>query len=116
MLVLRSDVGLSAVLKEIKKISEELFPRLIIENPKDLVETLELRNLLIVGEVVARAARMRQETRGTHFRVDFSERDDTNWLGVVTVKKGEKGPELERVIIDPDWKDQPGDMGEAPWG
>jgi succinate dehydrogenase / fumarate reductase flavoprotein subunit len=36
----------------------------------------DLRNMLIVSEAVARAAQMRQESRGAHSRLDFPEFDD----------------------------------------
>ena len=42
-------------------------------------EAISLRNLLVTSESVARAARMREESRGAHTRVDFEgERDE--WL------------------------------------
>ena len=44
-----------------------------------LVEAFELENLLICALMTARSAYVRNETRGAHSRVDFSERDDENW-------------------------------------
>ncbi|MBN2647229.1 MAG: succinate dehydrogenase flavoprotein subunit [Thiotrichales bacterium] len=41
---------------------------------------LELENLLAVAKATAYSALARQESRGAHSRVDFSERDDQNWL------------------------------------
>lgn len=40
----------------------------------------ELRNLLQVGDLVCRAALWREESRGTHFRTDYPEKDDNRWL------------------------------------
>jgi succinate dehydrogenase/fumarate reductase flavoprotein subunit len=116
MLVIRSKESLTTVLKEIQIMRDDFYPRLRIEKPADLIEALELENLLTVGELVASCALMREETRGSHFRADYPERDDSNWLGVITVRKGDKGPMLERLIVDPEWTDRPGDMGEDPWG
>jgi L-aspartate oxidase len=39
----------------------------------------ELQNILTVALLIARQALLRQESRGTHFRTDFPERDDAKW-------------------------------------
>jgi L-aspartate oxidase len=39
----------------------------------------ELQNMLTVAGLVARCALAREESRGTHFRTDFPETDDSKW-------------------------------------
>ena len=46
----------------------------------ELLEAWELGCLLDLAEATAVAAQARQESRGAHFREDFPERDDQNWL------------------------------------
>lgn len=46
----------------------------------------ELQNLLTVAKLMIAAARERTESRGTHFRSDFPERDNANWTRHVTMK------------------------------
>jgi len=46
----------------------------------ELIEALELRSLMVVGQLILTSALNRQESRGAHFREDYSERDDTNFL------------------------------------
>ena len=46
----------------------------------DLQSALELRNLLQVAETVTEASLERRESRGAHQRLDFTERDDENFL------------------------------------
>ncbi|MFO5527990.1 MAG: succinate dehydrogenase/fumarate reductase flavoprotein subunit [Cuspidothrix sp.] len=46
----------------------------------ELVEALELQSLMVVGQTILASALNRQESRGAHFREDFSQRDDTNFL------------------------------------
>ena len=40
---------------------------------------LEARSVLAAGSILARAALMREESRGSHYRSDFIERDDAKW-------------------------------------
>ncbi len=45
----------------------------------NLLQVLELRNMLDLAEIVATGALAREESRGSHTRTDFPERDDRNW-------------------------------------
>jgi succinate dehydrogenase / fumarate reductase, flavoprotein subunit len=46
----------------------------------ELVEALELQSLMRVGEIILTSALNRQESRGSHYREDFPDRDDTHFL------------------------------------
>lgn len=46
----------------------------------ELIEALEFRNLLHQSLIVVSQALNRCESRGAHFRDDYPERDDENWL------------------------------------
>lgn len=46
----------------------------------ELIEALELRSLMVVGEVILTSALNRKESRGAHSREDYPERDDPNFL------------------------------------
>ena len=39
-----------------------------------------------LGTKLVQAARMREETRGSHWREDFPETDDVNWLGHIDIR------------------------------
>ena len=41
----------------------------------------EATNLLTISTALAEAARLREETRGSHWREDFPDRDDERWSG-----------------------------------
>ena len=46
----------------------------------ELVEAIELGFLLDCGEATVHSALARKESRGAHYRLDYLERDDANWL------------------------------------
>jgi succinate dehydrogenase / fumarate reductase flavoprotein subunit len=62
---------------------------------RDLLDALELGHLLDLAEVIARGALVREESRGAHFREDFPDRDDKNFLAHTMVRfDADKGPQL----------------------
>ena len=64
-------------------------------------QAISLRNLLVTSESVARAAKMREESRGAHTRVDFEgERDE--WLQYnIVIRKSDDGKMIsEKVVRD----------------
>jgi len=46
----------------------------------------ELGNMLILGRVITLGALQRNESRGAHYKPDFPERDDSNWLKTTRAK------------------------------
>ncbi|WP_026731573.1 succinate dehydrogenase/fumarate reductase flavoprotein subunit [Fischerella sp. PCC 9605] len=46
----------------------------------EIIEALELRSLMVVGQMILSSALNRQESRGAHFREDYSQRDDEKFL------------------------------------
>jgi succinate dehydrogenase / fumarate reductase, flavoprotein subunit len=46
----------------------------------EIIEALELRSLIVVGQLILTSALNRQESRGAHFREDHPHRDDPNLL------------------------------------
>jgi fumarate reductase (CoM/CoB) subunit A len=56
---------------------------------REWVESIELYNMLVTAEVVARAALMREESRGAHSRRDFPKTDNKNWfVNIIATRSG----------------------------
>lgn len=61
----------------------------------DLMYALELGFMLDCAEVAFTGALARQESRGGHARLDYTARDDENWLKHTVAKWTPEGPELD---------------------
>jgi succinate dehydrogenase/fumarate reductase flavoprotein subunit len=91
--IVRSGEGLQQALSAIEKLGSEE-AGITVKSPRDLRAALEFRNMRLVSEMVCRAALMRTESRGAHFRVDFPEEDGRNWVKCIVLTKGEGGVRL----------------------
>jgi L-aspartate oxidase len=116
LLVVRTHDGLSHFLKEVEGMRERMLHDLSIRGASDLVKVLELRSLLLAGEMIGKAALMRTETRGSHFREDFPERDDPHWLQTITLRDVEGQMRLGTTKLDEAWKSEPDDLKGLWWG
>ena len=54
-------------------------------------EALDLSNQLTVARTMVESALIREESRGSHYRSDFPDQDDDNWLRFVVTRQGEYG-------------------------
>lgn len=57
----------------------------------ELLEAIELGHMLTLAEVIASCALQRTESRGAHYREDYPERDDKNWLKHTFAFQTDKG-------------------------
>lgn len=70
----RNRAGLMRAQKDLERVGEQL------AGPVVYPEHLETINLHTVGQLICRAALMRTESRGGHFREDHPEQHDADWL------------------------------------
>ena len=82
--VLRSETGLREGASRLAAISR---------GTSDAPNTFawETTNLLTISAVLVKAARVREETRGSHWREDFPDRDDASWVGHIDTTMGAGG-------------------------
>ena len=94
---IREERTVKEALVEYERIEREDVPAMRIE-PKarysdktrgeELESALSVRNLALLGRILAFAALQRTESRGAHFRLDYPEIDDLRWRVVTRLQLG----------------------------
>jgi fumarate reductase (CoM/CoB) subunit A len=103
--IFRTGASLSKAVDEIVRMRNEA-SRIATQdkNPsynKEWLESLEVPNMLLTSEMIARSALMRQESRGAHYRKDFNKTDNKNWSANIHIAREGKTMKLwtEPIII-----------------
>ncbi|MBU3949613.1 MAG: FAD-binding protein [Proteobacteria bacterium] len=101
---IRDKASLESSIKELVRIRKEDLPKMIVSAKTKIFNTewkeaIENYNMIDMVEAMCRAALMRTETRGPHYRADFEKRDNENWLCNITVKLVNGKMQLEKKPI-----------------
>ncbi|MFQ6070080.1 MAG: FAD-dependent oxidoreductase [Candidatus Aminicenantales bacterium] len=67
---------------------------------QELVNIIEFDSMLDLAEVIALGALNREETRGSHYRLDFRKRNDRDWLKHTLVSMKEGKPRISYKEVD----------------
>ncbi|MET8814167.1 L-aspartate oxidase [Streptomyces sp. NPDC004549] len=103
--VLRSADSLARAAERLRQLHAEAREALETDGktPEPGVDTWEATNLLDVARVLVAAARLREETRGCHWREDRPERDDDHWRHHIVVTLRPDRSLAERVTETADF-------------
>jgi L-aspartate oxidase len=94
--VLRDAEGLHRATATLQKLSAQ-------RSSDPRTESWEATNLLTVASALLAGATRRHETRGSHWREDFPERDDLDWRGHLDARLGPDGMiSVDYVPVPPD--------------
>jgi len=110
--IFRSESGLKEASNKIEELKDR-FSSILIEDKSlnfntELTSALELENMIDVAEAIIFSALSRRESRGSHQRTDFKERNDENFLchSLAYRTDAESRIEYKEVVIT---KWQPGE-------
>ena len=107
--IYRNEDGLREAVAKVSELKER-YSRVGIPNGggpynPSVTMFLELGYMLDVAEVTVACALARQESRGSHFRTDFPERDDANWLQHTVASYTEHGAVLSyKPVVVTQWQ------------
>jgi succinate dehydrogenase/fumarate reductase flavoprotein subunit len=82
----RSKDRLEEGLSKIEEIKQRL-PELYAKDGHGLCKCIQAKSMTLLAEMTFRAALMRTESRGWHYREDYPDRDDKNWLKWIIIKQ-----------------------------
>ena len=82
----RSKDRLEEALSKLEALKQKL-PTLFAKDGHALFQCHEAKAMALCAEMTYRAALMREESRGWHYREDYPKRDDKNWLKWIIVKQ-----------------------------
>lgn len=89
--IVRNEERLKEALSVISAIYADLLTDVFISPVQryntEFLDAIELKNMLTCAKIIATCARMRKESRGAHLRLDYPDKDDTNWLKNIIVWK-----------------------------
>jgi succinate dehydrogenase/fumarate reductase flavoprotein subunit len=92
-LVVRNEKGMAKCWETLGMLRSELAEGgFAVSTPKDLWRLYEAENLLDVGLMIVGAARMRKETRGSHYRDDAPEKDPS-WDKSILIRNKDGMPD-----------------------
>ena len=90
--IIRTEELLMELIRDIDNIKKRL-NKCRVENLKDFIRKSEIKNMLLIGEITARSAIERKESRGSHFRLDFPREGGDDWIKNIFVKPCDYGLE-----------------------
>jgi succinate dehydrogenase / fumarate reductase flavoprotein subunit len=96
----RHNDELDAVLAKIGELSERAKNVAVLDTTEHANQAApfvrNLHNMLVLARVVVQGSRMRDESRGAHYKDAFKERDDRNWLRTTLALHADDGPRFVR--------------------
>jgi succinate dehydrogenase/fumarate reductase flavoprotein subunit len=96
--IIRDKDSLEGALTEIERLAASL-KELRIRDHRELMRYLELEHMVLLSEMVCRSALFRTESRGAHYRSDYPDQDDENWLKNILIVRQDSKMSLEAVPV-----------------
>jgi succinate dehydrogenase/fumarate reductase flavoprotein subunit len=100
VLYVKEETRLNSALTNIEFFRDHFAVKLKADDLHGLRKAHEVKNMILNAEMKLRASLFRTESRGNHYREDYPDTNDEEWLAWVVMHKGEDGNmEMEKFMI-----------------
>jgi succinate dehydrogenase / fumarate reductase flavoprotein subunit len=97
--IFRNKKDLERALDEIHELQNEYNSSFLsgknLRFSQELVNIVEFESMLDLAEVITLGALKREETRGSHYRLEFPKRDDARWLKHTLISRKDERPQID---------------------
>lgn len=101
--IVRDEEGLKQAQKELDAVEEKSHDMNVQdykEYNNDLVTALEVISMIKLAKLIVQSALLRKETRGAHYRIDYPEKNDAEYLKSFVLNKNGEVNTVKRGLFD----------------
>ncbi|MET0961233.1 MAG: FAD-dependent oxidoreductase [Noviherbaspirillum sp.] len=99
-LVEKDEAGMSVALQTVKRVNE-LLAQGGAATPATALDVLSLENMATTADVILQACLRRKESRSSHYRLDYPERDDARYGHSVVIQRDGDGIRYTDLVYPP---------------
>ena len=100
VLYVKNEERLNATLTNIEFYRDHFAVKLRADDFHDLRKAHEVKNMILNAEMKLKSSLFRTESRGNHYREDYPDRNDDDWLAWVVLQKGDdEAMKVEKFYI-----------------
>ena len=103
ILFIKHEDRMKSALTIVSFIRDHLVPKLLAKDLHELRLAHETKNMVLNAEMKLKASLFRKESRGTHYREDYTQRDDPDWLAWVLLKNIEGEMKVFKKPVPQEW-------------
>lgn len=101
ILYIKKEDRLQAALDNVVYLQQKYGDMMVASDAHELRLVHETRNMLLNAEMKLRASLYRTESRGNHYREDYPDQNDNDWLAWIVIEKDTDGTmKLSKVAVD----------------
>ena len=97
--IVRSRDSLETALADIDAVEYDM-KSADIATPRDLMRYLEFKNMAMASRIMCRSALLREESRGSHYRIDFPKENAKEGLKFSVARKDVEALKVEQLPVD----------------